>query len=218
VTAQRYFSQFQPHLHPLERQNAPCHDHLTSLQPFMQMQALYSADRQWIQTCQETSNWQNLLTREQAAYALAQVTASRALPSMSEYVSVVALLESQLRLRDHLNDRLVEIISDVLHREGSALHWNKLDESVFCSVIGWGVALCVDTAPECETLYLRFADHIATAISAADRRAELPRSVIGIETNICERFEVILERARAILWSELELHYSGTHEPSLAAN
>jgi hypothetical protein len=184
----------------------------------MQMQELYLADRLWVQTMHEIGTWYQLLSREQAAYALAQVTSARALPRLSEYVSVVALLESQLRLRDHLNDRLVQLISGVLHRNGPDLYWNKLDESIFCSVIGWGVALCVDTAPDCETLYLRFSDHIATAISAADRRAELPRSVIGIETNIYERFEVILERAREILWAELELHYGSLEELSLVSN
>ena len=63
-------------------------------------------DRFTTNLSREQGAWANALSKEQTAYALAQVSAANILPSLVELDTGYALLEYAVRLRDHM-DRLV---------------------------------------------------------------------------------------------------------------
>lgn len=136
------------------------------------------------------------MTKEQAAYALAQVTAETTIPPLANFASAWALLECRVRLRDHIDGLVTEALVSSLKTAGAVLHWRRLDGQVYASAIGSGVAACIDTTPNEETVYLRYSNEVATAVKNAQSGAELPRSLVGMETNLQERFEPLLAAAR----------------------
>lgn len=165
---------------------------LMALQPFLKIGTeLSDLELIGVRSIQEIS-----MSKEQAAYALAQVTAETAIPPLSHFASARALLECRVRLRDYLDDLLIEALVASLSTAGAVLHWRKLDSQVYASAIGSGVAACIDTTPGKETVYLRYSNEVAAAVRNAARGAELPRSLIGMQSNLHDRFEPLLAAAR----------------------
>ena len=162
-----------------------------------------SLDYFFLSSLRNQGQWEDWLTPEQTAYALAQVRAADAIPSLIEFASAAALLECRIRLREHLDATLIEAITRALILYGGSINWNRIDSTNFASVVGAGVAACIDTITGEEILYLRFANEVASAISNAQREAELPQSLLGLETHICERIDELLVHARTIALTQL---------------
>lgn len=169
----------------------------------MRKDQIKHVDQFFINWMHDGGRWAEWLSPEQTAYALAQVQAVRALPSLTEIVSVAALLECRITLRDHLDTTLVEAITQALNLHGVSINWNRIDATSFACVVGAGVAACIDTTASGEVLYLRFANEVATAITKAQREAELPHSLLGLETHICERVDEVLAYARNLALYQL---------------
>ena len=53
-----------------------------------------------IQAAQTSGKWSQWLSAEQTAYAMGQVTAARALPTLIEFVTITTLLDSRIRMRE----------------------------------------------------------------------------------------------------------------------
>lgn len=162
-----------------------------TLQPFLKNMESARSEVQSPRNLQEGS-----MSREQAAYALSQVTAETTIPPLANFASAWALLECRVRLRDHIDSVVTEALVNSLKTTGAVLHWRRLDGRVYASAIGSGVAACIDTTPGEETVYLRYSNEVAAAVKNAGCGAELPRSLIGMETNLQERFEPLLAAAR----------------------
>lgn len=199
----RHLGSYQPQLWFAEISSPSAHGSTIAIQPFMQKDRLNPIDQFFINGLRGRGQWAEWLTAEQTAYALAQVQTAHALPSLSEFVSVAALLECRITLRDHLDATLVEAITQALVLHSTAVHWNRIDATNFACVVGAGVAACIDTTQGGEVLYLRFANQVAAAITNAQREAELPHSLLGLETHICERVDELLVFARTLTLKQL---------------
>jgi len=140
------------------------------------------------------------LTQEQMAYALGQVTASNVLQSLTLLENGYEMLEYHVNLRDSLHPDLVKELVSVLDSSGSSLYWNQVDVSCYLCVIGAGVAACIDTTPGQEQLYLRYANTLVDALHQAQRAAELPRSLLFLQTTLYERFDLLLAEVRKRTW------------------
>lgn len=197
---------YQPHLWLDESSRPSTYDEILETQPFIKSHQLPAVDRLLLNHAQSTGQWTQWMNTEQTAFALGQVTAAQTLPSLAEYVTIAALLECRVRLRDFLNEIVVETLIAVLNEEGSSLFWNKVDRAAFLCVVGSGVAACIDTTPDEETLYLRYANEVANAISNAQNEADLPRSILGIQNILHERFDALLHSTRARTLSQLTEH------------
>lgn len=152
---------------------------------------------------QQHGNWTQWLSTEQTAYALGQVTAAKALPTLTEYVSIAALLDSRIRLREYLDSSLVDAISTTLHNHAQPIEWKQVDASCYVYVVGAGVAVCIDTVTGDETLYLRYSNPIAEAIAAAKSEADLPRSLLGLQNNLQECVDMLLTATRHLTLQQL---------------
>lgn len=196
-------SRFNSHLVADER-SAPCpHDSSFMFQPFQHTGQLSPEDRLLVYATRTQGAWESLLNGEQTAFALGQVTAAAALPDLTEYVSVTGLLDGRLCLREVLADNVVEAMTAVMAENPQGSPWTQVDEHSYVSLLGWGVALCYEMTPGAEMLSLRFADDIAEAITQARRVVELPRSLVGMQTIIHERIDVLLASARARVYYQL---------------
>jgi hypothetical protein len=71
---------------------------------------------------------------------------------------------------------------------------------VYASVIGAGVAACIDTTPGDETLYLRYATTLAAELFVAGRTTDMPRSQLFLQTALYERVDILLEQMRVRTW------------------
>ena len=140
------------------------------------------------------------MTPEQTAYALGQVTAPNILPTLTLLENGYELLEYRVELRAALHGELVNELVDVLDAAGADLHWNQVDANCYLCVIGAGVAACIDTTPQQEQLYLRYANTLVDALHNAHRAAELPRSLLFLETTLHERFDALLAEVRNRTW------------------
>lgn len=199
----RHLSSYQPRPWFTEISSPSAQGSAVSIQPFLRKERGNSLDLFLISTISEHGQWDKYFTAEQTAYALARVRAAEAIPSLIEIASAAALLECRIKLREHLNATLTEAITNALIHHGASINWNRIDSTSFASVVGAGVAACIDTTPNDEILYLRFANEVATAISNARREAELPQSLLGLETHICERIDELLVYARTIALKQL---------------
>lgn len=170
------------------------------LQPFIHIDAMHRVDRFTVNLTREQGIWANALSKEQTAYALAQVSASRVLPTLVELDTGNELLEYRVSLRDYLDSTLMSELVDVLETCGQALHWGQVDTTIYAAVIGAGVAACIDTTPEQETMYFRCANTLVTQLNNAHHAAELPRSLLFLQTALYERFDVILDQIRTRIW------------------
>lgn len=173
------------------------HGSWMEFQPFMDKTHLRGCDALLIYSSQMAGKWTQLLSAEQTAYALGQITAARALPTLTEFVSASTLLDSRIRLRDFLDDSLVDTITDSLDSEAESLQWKQVEATSYVCVIGAGAAACIDTVPGDEKMYLRYANHIAEAIAQAQNETELPRSLLGLQINLQECIDLLLSHARS---------------------
>ncbi len=172
-------------------------------QPFMNQSQIKPSDRLLLDWAQQHHQWTQWLSAEQTAYALGQVTASRALPSLIEFVSTAALLDSRIHLRQYLDHNLVDAITATLIKNAPSLQWKQVDESAYVYVVGAGVAACVDSASGDEILYLRYSNQIAEAITHAQNETELPRSLLGLQSNLHDCLDLLLASARSLTLKQL---------------
>jgi hypothetical protein len=170
------------------------------LQPFLHNGFLHRVERFSMNLTREQGSWANAMSKEQTAYALAQVSASQVLPQLVELDTGNEVLEYRVRLRDHLDSTLVSELVHVLANCGQELHWGQVDSNIYAAVIGAGVAACIDTTPQHETLYFRCATALVSQLNNAHHAAELPRSLLFLQTALYERFDVILDQIRNRVW------------------
>jgi hypothetical protein len=187
---------FQTRLWFTEITTPSVHGSLMEFQPFMDKAHLRGCDALLLQSAQTRGEWTQLLTAEQTAYALGQINAAQALPHLTEFVTASTLLDSRIRLRDFLDDSLVDAITNTLDAEAELLQWKQLEATAYVYVIGAGAAACIETIEGDEKVYLRYANHIAEAIAQAQNETELPRSLLGLQINLQECIDVLLTRAR----------------------
>jgi len=159
--------------------------------PVSQAQALVMSD---------LGSWQMTHSPEQMAYALGQVTAANILPSLTGIGSGTALLEYQVYLRDHLEDSLVRELALVLESCGLDSGWERVAACSYACVIGAGVAACIDTTRGQEQLYLRYANALADELGRVQRAAELPRSLLFLQTTLHEKLDALLAQVRSRTW------------------
>jgi len=166
-------------------------------QPFMDKSRLRGCDSLLIQAAQANGKWSQWLSAEQTAYALGQVTAARALPTLMEFVTITTLLDSRIRMRDYFDDILVDAITATLMNDGELLQWKQVEATSYACVIGAGAAACIETQTGDEILYLRYANQIAEAIAHAQNETELPRSLLGLQIHLQECIDQLLAYARS---------------------
>lgn len=188
---------FQPSLWLTELNSPSMHGSCMEFQPFMNRTHLPGCDTLLLYSAQANRRWTQWLSAEQTAYALGQVTAARALPTLTEFVSTAALLDSRIHLRDYLDGSLVQAIAVTLIKEGEMLQWKQVEATSYACVIGAGAAVCIDTTLGDELVYLRYANHIADAIAQAQNEKELPRSLLGLQINLQETIDILLVFARS---------------------
>ncbi len=188
---------FQPRLWFTEITTPSTHGSWMEFQPFMDKAHLRGCDAFLIYSAQVGEKWTQLLSAEQTAYALGQVTTARALPTLTEFVSASTLLDSRIRLRDFLDDSLVDSITETLDNEGELLQWKQVEATSYVYVIGAGAAVCIETIQDDEKVYLRYANNVAEAIAQAQNEKELPRSLLGLQINLQECIDLLLAHARS---------------------
>ncbi|MBI1277385.1 MAG: hypothetical protein GC179_04590 [Anaerolineaceae bacterium] len=194
---------FQARLWFTEITKPSAHGSWMEFQPFMDKVHLNGCDALLVYSAQTAAKWSQLLSAEQTAYALGQVTTARALPALTEFVSASMLLDSRIHLREFLDDSLVEAISKTLENEAALLQWRQLEATSYVYVIGAGAAVCIETTYGDEKVYLRYANHIAEAIAQAQNEKELPRSLLGLQINLQECIDILLAHARSKTFAHL---------------
>jgi len=175
---------------------------LITRQPFLPTPHTSPSDNLLVALTLASGRWNELLSPEQTAYALAQVTALAILPPVEMLDNGSALLEYHVPLRDRMNPNLVAELVAVLASRGQELHWQQVESSVYVSVIYYGVAACIDTSHGAETLYLRYTNQRTEAIYNARYKTEIPLSLSGLQENLYERFDTLLNdvRLRISFW------------------
>lgn len=190
-----------PHLSVSEeRSRREPDESLLENQPFLPQGLMNPITYFSAQMSREAGVWTEAMSQEQTAYALAQVSAASVLPPLLDLADGNALLDYHVKLRDHLDSALVAELAAVLATRGQEFHWNRVDVTVFSSVIGWGVAACIDTTDKAETLYLRYANSLAAEFFIAGRAADMPRSRLAMQEALYERVDILLEQTRIRTW------------------
>ncbi|MBL8153209.1 MAG: hypothetical protein JNM70_03420 [Anaerolineae bacterium] len=184
-------------------------------QPFVARSILNSHDALILDAARHEGRWTQILTAEQTALTLGQMTSAGSLPWLRDTTSLIGLLDYHVFLRDHLDGCLVDEIVNTLANEHESKLWTRIENGVYICVIGAGVAACIDTTPNLEVLYLRYAEAIIDAIAAAQFERDLPRSVRGLQLTLWERLDALFDGARLRL-----LHWlsSTSHEHSPGQN
>jgi hypothetical protein len=144
--------------------------------------------------------YQQQLLAEQTAYALGQITSSKFLPSLTRLSSGSDLLHYRVRLNEYLDADLVRELVASLESGASDMDWEQIQASCYACVIGAGVAACIDTTFGNEQLYLRYANALADQLGRARRAAEMPRSLLFLESALHEKVDVLLARVRQRMW------------------
>jgi hypothetical protein len=194
-------SSFYPHLLISEERATPQHGtSLLQSQPFIPGSAMHPLDRFSVNMIREQGIWANALTIEQTAYALGQVSAPVVLPPLVELDNGNALLEYRVSLRNCLDSQHVSELVNVLETSGQELFWGQIEAHVYAAVIRAGVAACIDTTPEHETLYFRYAQTLENKLNNVYRAAELPLSLFALQTVLYERFDALLNQIRLRTW------------------
>jgi hypothetical protein len=165
-------------------------------QPFVARSILNSQDAFVLDTARRRGCWTDVLTAEQTAFTLGQMNSAGSLPWLRDTTSLVGLLDYHVFLRDYLDAGLVDEIVNTLVNEHESKYWTRIESGVYICVIGAGVAACIDTTPNLEVLYLRYADAIIDAIAAAHFERDLPRSVRGLQMTLWERLDALFDGAR----------------------
>ncbi len=169
-------------------------------QPFLYTQIAPAEERFTISQTRERGQWSELMTPEQTAYALAQVTAANILPPLTVLQNGSALLQYCVLLRAQMDDDLVNELSSVLTTFADAMCWDQIAENTYACVIGSGVAACIDLTPGGELVYLRYANRLAAELYNAESPDELPRSLLFLQTALYERFDILLAEVRMRAW------------------
>jgi len=197
----RSHSNFDPHLLVPEERATPADDlALLAHQPFLHQSPMHPFDRFTTNLTREQGVWENALSPEQTAYALAGVNAARVLPPLLDLESGYALLEYHVPLRQHLDSSLLAELASVLNDGGQALEWGRVDTHIYAAVIGAGMAACIDTTPGHESLYFRCNQALVSQFHSAHHAAELPRSLLFLQTALHERFDLLLDQIRTRVW------------------
>jgi len=187
---------FQTRLWFTEITTPSAHGSWMEFQPFMDKAQLRGSDKLLLLSAQMRGEWTQILSAEQTAYALGQINTARALPHLTEFVTASTLLDSRIRLRDFLDDCLVDAITNTLSTEADLLEWKQVEATSYVCVIGAGAAACIETIHGNEKVYLRYANNIAQAIAQAQNETELPRSLLGLQINLQHCIDLLLARAR----------------------
>jgi hypothetical protein len=137
---------------------------------------------------------------EQTAFALSQVTAAAVLPPLVPLACGSDLLAYSVPLRAPLDAALVRDLALVLAGRGRELGWTQISGTAYLSVIGAGVAVCIDTTLGAETLRLRYDTMLENALFHAGRTADLPRSRLFLQTNLYEQVDTLLAAVREQVW------------------
>lgn len=199
----RLTSLYQTRLWVTDTASPSLYGSVMEYQPFMNRERMESSDKLLLDWAQAHGQWTQWLSKEQTTYALAQVTANRALPLLTQYVSIATLLDSRIHLRDYLEPNMVEALSSTLYHHSQNLEWRQLDATCFVYVIGAGIAACIDARQQDEVLYLRYSNQIADAIARAKSESDLPRSLKALENNLQECFDLLLTSTRTLTLQHL---------------
>ncbi len=169
---------------------------LITRQPFLSTSCASPPDKLLVALTLASGRWNELLSPEQTAYALAQATALAILPPVEVLDNGSALLEYHVPLRERMSADLVAELVAVLAARGHELHWQQVESSIYVSVIYYGVAACIDITAGAETLYLRYTNQRTEAIYNARYKTEIPLSLSGLQENLYERFDTLLNDVR----------------------
>lgn len=148
----------------------------------------------------EYGHWSDMMTTEQTAYALAQVSAANILPPLTCLNNGYELLDYRVLLREVMNDELVAEIVTMLDLYDPEGYWQQVDATGYACVIGAGVAAYLDASRGNESLSLRYANALVPVMLRAHGAAELPRSLLFLQTTLYERFDALLARVRGSVW------------------
>lgn len=168
-------------------------------QPFLSRE---NACHVW-RLARETSQWQQVMSPEQTAFALSQVTAVHVLPPLLPLSSGTDLLDYNVCLRDQMDGTLVDELAVMLKLSWRDAGWEQVSTTTFLCVIGAGVAACIDTTPGEEQLYLRYASDLEHELYLAGRTLDLPRSRLFLQSTLYERFDILLTQVRSHIWNRL---------------
>jgi hypothetical protein len=141
-----------------------------------------------------------IISRESAAWALSHVTAAQILPPLLDVPTGVELLNYRVYLRAQLDPVLVDELRLILESNWQEKDWERLSERTFLCVIGAGVAACIDTTPNTEQLYLRYASDIANGLFHAGHAPDLLRSRLFLQTALYEKVDNLLVSLRDRAW------------------
>lgn len=149
---------------------------------------------------QRSDNCSDMLSQEQAAFALSRVTAANILPPLTVLSCGSDLLDYNVNLRDHLDESLVRELALMLNNDWRDLGWERVNGSTYLCVIGAGVAGCIDTTQNRERVYLRYASSLENELYLAGRAVDLPRSRLFLQTALYERIDALLVEVRTRTW------------------
>ncbi len=157
-------------------------------------------ERLLLGSAHETGRWGQFMSAEETAYALAKVTSAYVLPPLTELPSGADLLAYQVLLRDRLSGALVDELRMILQSVRYEHDWQQVGAWSYLCVIGAGVAACLDIPPGTEQLTLRYATDLQNELFLAGRSRDLPRSRLGLQTTLYEKFDALLCHVRARTW------------------
>jgi len=172
-------------------------EELVARQPFL----IQEGERDYFiqKMAREVGTWTETTSPEQTAFALAHVTAAHVLPPIMPLPSGTDLLGYCVQLRDHMDGALVDELAMVLKASWRQLGWEQVGTATYLCVIGAGVAACIDmTRGE---LGLRYDSELEHALYLAGRTLDLPRSRFFLQSNLYERFDVLLDQVRMRTWN-----------------
>lgn len=178
-------------------------DVLTQFQPFLMTSETALTDPLLVSLTRQHGNWENLMSREQTAYALGQVTATSIMPPFSTIENGRDLIEYRVWLSDVLEAGILRDVGLVLEQSCRELNWHRMQESVYVHAFGTsGVAACIDTSAGEESLYFRYANEVFEELHGAGCVAEIPFKLAQLEVGLHQCFDKLLRqvRSRSMHW------------------
>jgi hypothetical protein len=187
--------------HPnAENRSVPAENQPPSCQPFVHSENRPIIGHFGSMMARQSGDWSELLSQEQVALALSQVTAANILPHLTVLSCGSDLLAYSVNLRDHMDESLLRELSLMLNADWRDLGWERVNGTTYLCVIGAGVAGCIDTTINGERLYLRYASSLENELYLAGRAVDLPRSRLFLQTALYERIDSLLIEVRAHAW------------------
>ena len=171
-------------------------DESVSCQPFLIENEEQSRFVQ--QLAREVGTWGETTSPEQTAFALAQVTAAHVLPPLTPLPCGSDLLAYSVQLRSRMDGALIDELAMVLKTSWRELGWKQVGSATYLCVIGAGVAACLDMTTY--ELSLRYDTELEHALYLAGRTVDLPRSRLGLQSILYERFDCLLAQVRDRTW------------------